>query len=225
MAKDRKNSDRDLIRGRMAEEDRFLDSMSPPSEVDEGKVRVGERIKAARTKAGLSLQDLADKTGFSSALLSQLENQVISPPLGAMIHIARALDCQVGHLVHDLPRSPYTIVRADEVKPVSRFASKEGVSYGYSYEALADISGGAFTPFLVTLEPEAAPRSLSTHDGQEFIYVLSGRVEVTLGRLTDVLKGGDSISYRSSVPHKLGCGGDKPALILAVLAGGEAENK
>ncbi|MBU0514722.1 MAG: XRE family transcriptional regulator, partial [Proteobacteria bacterium] len=170
-----------------------------------------------REKRGQTLGDLAEKTGFSTALLSQMENQVISPPLGAMIHLARALECSLGELVHDLSGEAFAIVRADERRPASRFASTSGVSYGYAYESLAEVGGGPFTPFLVTLEPGAAPRPPSTHDGQEFIYVLSGKVRVSLGGFTDLLKKGDSMAYRSSVPHRLACGDDKPAVILAVL--------
>jgi len=220
---DRDQTDRDLIRGRDAREDSFLDQMSGSAPVDPEKVRVGTRIKERRARQGLSLADLADKTGFSTAFLSQLENQLISPPLGAMIHLAEALQCQVSELIHDLTDAPYQIVRAEERRPASRFASKDGVSYGYGYESLADISGGVFIPLLVTLDPQAQPRPPATHDGQEFLYVLAGQVEITLGRETQVLRKGDSIAYLSRLPHRLVCRGDKPAVMLAVLAGRRSE--
>jgi quercetin dioxygenase-like cupin family protein/DNA-binding Xre family transcriptional regulator len=215
----RDRTDRDLIRGRDAKEDAFLDQMAGGAPVDPEKVQVGARIKARRTRLGMTLTDLADKTGFSTAFLSQLENQLISPPLGAMIHLAEALACQVGELIHDLTDAPYQIIRAEERRPASRYATKGGVSYGYSYESLADISGGVFIPLLVTLDPQAQPRPPATHDGQEFLYVLFGQVEITLGQQTQVLRKGDSIAYLSKIPHRLVCKGDKPAVMLAVLSG------
>ncbi len=223
MPADRETTDRDLIRGRDAREDSFLDQMAGGAPVDPEKVRVGARIKDRRARQGWSLTDLADRTGFSTAFLSQLENQLISPPLGAMIHLAQALGCQVSELIHDLSDAPYQVVRAEERRPASRYATKGGVSYGYAYESLADISGGAFTPLLVTLEPGARPRPPATHDGQEFLYILSGQVEITLGPDKHVLKKGDTIAYLSQTPHRLVCRGEKPAVMLAVLSGRHGE--
>jgi len=97
-----------------------------------GEIKVGERIKAIREESGLSLKGLADLTGFSTALLSQMENHLISPSLGTIIKIARALNLPLGHFFGRGSDQPYSIVRKDERKRVSRFASKDGVKYGYS---------------------------------------------------------------------------------------------
>lgn len=99
------------------------------------EVRVGERIKELRERKGLSLKEVADLTGFSTALLSQMENHLVSPSLGTIIKLARALSVRVGDFLGETEGEPFTIVRKDERKMVSRFASKEGVKYGYSYES------------------------------------------------------------------------------------------
>ncbi|MBW2602671.1 MAG: cupin domain-containing protein [Deltaproteobacteria bacterium] len=70
---------------------------------------------------------------------------------------------------------------------------------------------------MVTLVPSKAKKELSTHAGQEFIYVLQGAMEVILEDHTDVLNAGDSIYYDSTVPHLVRCHGDKETIILAVL--------
>jgi quercetin dioxygenase-like cupin family protein len=72
-------------------------------------------------------------------------------------------------------------------------------------------------PFLVSLDPSETEEERSTHDGQEFIYVLEGSMEVRLGEEIHVLKPGDSIYYDSTVPHLVKCHGDKRTNILAVL--------
>jgi len=183
------------------------------------ELRVGERIRELRENKGLSLQDMANRTGYSSALLSQVENHFISPPLGGLIKIAKALEVKVGTFFGDEPRESYAIVRKDERKHISRFASKEGVSYGYSYESLGfDKKDRQMEPFLVTLEPATVKsEKLSSHDGEEFIFVLEGEMEAILGDHKDVLHPGDCIYYDSTIPHKVQCHREVPTKILAVL--------
>ncbi len=194
-------------------------------EVEE--IKVGERIKAIREERGLSLKGLADLTGFSTALLSQMENHLVSPSLGTIITIARALELPLGHFFGRGSGQPYSIVRKNERKKVSRFASKEGVKYGYAYESLGyDKRNRRMEPFLVTLEPATVrPQTLSTHEGEEFIYVLEGDMEVILGSHTDLLHPGDSIYYDSTIPHRVQCHEDRETKILAVLYTAEKQPK
>lgn len=183
------------------------------------EMKVGERIRELRETKGLSLREMADLTGFSTALLSQMENHLISPSLGTLIKISRALEVHLGYFFGEGPGEPYTIVRKDERKRVSRFASKNGVKYGYSYESLGfDKKDRHMEPFLVTLEPATLKSTkTSTHEGEEFIFVLEGEMEVTLGNHTDILYPGDSIYYDSTIPHRVQCRKDKEAKIVAVL--------
>ena len=183
------------------------------------EIRVGEKVKTMREQKGLSLKDVADLTGFSTALLSQMENHLVSPSLGTIIKLASAFGVRVGDFLGETEGEPFTIVRKDERKKVSRFASKEGVKYGYSYESLGfDKKDRKMEPFIVTLEPATVKTSkTSVHEGEEFIFVLEGEMEVILGSHTDVLYPGDSIYYDSTIPHRVQCHQDKEARILAVL--------
>jgi transcriptional regulator with XRE-family HTH domain len=183
------------------------------------EVRVGERVKELRERKGLSLKEVADLTGFSTALLSQMENHLVSPSLGTIIKLARALSVKVGDFLGETEGEPFTIVRKDERKMVSRFASKEGVKYGYSYESLGfDKKDRHMEPFIVTLEPATVKAAkTSVHEGEEFIFVLEGEMEVILGNHTDILYPGDSIYYDSTIPHKVQCHQDKVTKILAVI--------
>jgi transcriptional regulator with XRE-family HTH domain len=183
------------------------------------EIRVGERIKSLRETRGLSLKEVADRTGFSTALLSQMENHLVSPSLGTIIKLAKAFGIQVGDFFGETRREPFTIVRKDERKRVSRFASKDGVAYGYSYESLGfDKKDRHMEPFIVTLEPATLKSSkTSTHDGEEFIFVLEGAMEVILGDHTDILYPGDAIYYDSNVSHRVQCHEGIITKILAVL--------
>lgn len=182
-------------------------------------IRVGERVKQVRDAAGLTLQELAERTGYSSALLNQVENHLVSPPLGALGKIAHALGVKIGDLWGEVGGEPYAIVRKDDRRQVSRFASKEGVAYGYTYESLGfGKKGRRMEPFLITLEPPTVQdRKPSVHEGEEFLFVLSGRMEVLLGGHSDVLEPGDSILYDAALPHRVSCHGGEPAQVLAVI--------
>jgi quercetin dioxygenase-like cupin family protein len=148
-----------------------------------------------------------------------MENHLVSPSLGTIIKLAKALGVRVGDFLGETEGEPFAIVRKDERKTVSRFASKEGVKYGYSYESLGlEKKNRHMEPFIVTLEPATVKTSkTSVHDGEEFIFVLEGEMEVILGNHTDILYPGDSIYYDSNIPHRVQCHQDRPTKILAVL--------
>jgi quercetin dioxygenase-like cupin family protein len=113
---------------------------------------------------------------------------------------------------------PFSIVRRGDRKVVSRYDAKRDKHYGYGYESLAPYKKDRhMEPFLVTLQPATTEEERSAHDGQEFIFVLSGRMEVRLGEEMHVLEPGDSIYYDSTVPHLVKCHGQETTKILAVL--------
>lgn len=188
-------------------------------------VEVGKRIREFREDAGITLQELAQRTGYSSALLSQFENHMVSPPLGALIKLSRALGVDVGDFFGEVADQNFILVRSDERETVSRVASREGVSLGYTYEALGfGLKGHHMEPFVVTLEPVAIrEKHLSVHEGEEFIYVLDGRMKIRLGDHTDILDPGDSIYFKCSTPHHVTCEGGEPAKILAVIYTGNTK--
>ncbi|MBF0552769.1 MAG: cupin domain-containing protein, partial [Deltaproteobacteria bacterium] len=151
-------------------------------------------------------------------VLEQIEENLISPPLGTLIKLGKALDMKMGYLISSGETKPFTIVRKNQGQSLSRLSSKKGKSYGYSYEMLAaDKNDRNMDPFLVTLEPTETLEELSSHDGQEFIFVLSGQMEVRLDDYVDVLNPGDSIYYDSTTPHLVRAQGGRKAYILAVL--------
>ncbi len=187
--------------------------------MDAQKVFVGERIKAVREANGVTLQELAEKSGYSAALLNQVENHLDSPPLGALAKIASALGVPISELWGERDTEPYSLVKKDEGREVSRFASKEGISYGYEYRSLGfGKKNRHIEPYIVTLEPPTVkPPAPSTHPGEEFIFVVSGEVEVYLDGHTDLLQPGDSIQYDATVPHRVRSHGKNRAEILAVI--------
>ena len=186
-------------------------------------IKVGEKIKDIREDKGLTLEDMASLTGLSSSEISQIENQMVSPSLGTLIKLARVLDVSLSHFFTEDTKEPFCLVRAEERHVVSRFASTEGVSYGYSYESLGYCKKDAkMEPFIVTLNPpDVLEVDPNCHTGEEFIFVLEGEVEVRLADHNDILRPGDSIYYDANIPHVVACLGDKEARILDVIWPGE----
>ena len=90
------------------------------------EVRVGEKVKVLREQKGFSLKELADLTGFSTALLSQMENHLVSPSLGTMIKLAKALGVKVGDFLGETEGEPFAIVRKDEGKQSLDLHQKKG---------------------------------------------------------------------------------------------------
>jgi transcriptional regulator with XRE-family HTH domain len=171
-----------------------------------------------REERGLTVADVCQRTGLTAKKLEQIETDALPPPLGVLIKIAKAMDMKLGRILSTGATKPYTIVRRDERQVIARFTSAKDDEYGYSYESLApDKKDRHMEPFMITLTPSSGKKELSTHAGQEFIYVLQGDMEVTLDDQTDILSTGDSIYYDSSVPHLVRCHGEKETVILAVL--------
>jgi transcriptional regulator with XRE-family HTH domain len=187
------------------------------------EVQVGDHIRKFREAKGITLQQLAEKTGFSSALISQIENRMVSPPLGSLVKIANAFDTSVSAFIGGKEERAFSIVRKEDRTTVSRVGLKEGGKSAYTYEALgAGKAGRKMEPFLVRLQP-LLDRNLvrNSHEGEEFLFVLSGKVEVFLDKYSDVLSEGDCIYYNSTIPHHVHSTEEREALILAVLYQGK----
>ncbi|MCJ7596668.1 MAG: XRE family transcriptional regulator [Desulfobacterales bacterium] len=200
------------------EEKAFIDSIGAETPKEDFIVKVGERVKSVREKRGLSLEDICQRTGLTMEVLSQIEEGEIAPPLGMVIKLAKALEMKMGYFISGDEERAYTIVRRGDRKVVSRYDSKKGKQYGYEFESLAPHKKDRhMEPFLVTLEPADTEEERSTHDGQEFIFVLKGKMEVRLGEEIHILDPGDAIYYDSVVPHLVKCHGTEVTKILAVL--------
>lgn len=179
---------------------------------------VGRRIRQFREGKGLSLEDLAQRTGLPQQMLSEVENETASPPLGVLVKLGKALDMRWGTLISGGGDRAYTVVRAADRQKMSRQASQKGTSYGYTYETLAPHkTNRSMEPFIVTLQPTAGEAAPSSHDGQEFVYVLDGVMEALVDDAVEILSPGDSIYYDSTAPHLLRPHGQHPVRILAVI--------
>ncbi len=185
-------------------------------EVKQPGILIGEKIRNIREAKGLSIDEVAKKTGFSKELLEDIESGKVSPPLGMIVKLSKALDTMVANLFTQLGEKNYCVIRVKEQKVIPRASS---TGYNYKYIPLASgLKEMNMEPFIVKLMPNNKEEK-SVHDGEEFIYVLDGQVKVIIGDKVEILNMGDTIYYLSSVPHFITTNTDKPALILAVIYG------
>ncbi|GAB6063698.1 helix-turn-helix domain-containing protein [Deferrisoma palaeochoriense] len=184
---------------------------------------IGAKIKRLRLERGKTLQDVADETGFSPALISQIENNNVSPPLATLSRIARVLGVSMGYFFRDEgPEVPYEVVRREERPVVSQVISRTGGKHGYIYQALTfHKRDKLMEPFLLHVDPATRQdESQYCHEGQEFLLVLEGETELLLEDERIVLREGDCVYFDSHLRHRLLARGDRPARVLAVLAKG-----
>jgi transcriptional regulator with XRE-family HTH domain len=178
---------------------------------------LGDRLRKAREKRGFTLQELSSRTGTNMNTLKRMEENEMIPPLGELVRLSKVLETRMSYFISSGVDEPMCLVRADQRKPVSRQSERGVEKYGYSYESLA--SGKAnrmMEPFIVTLVPTEASET-STHDGQEFLFVLEGQMMARVGDRTEFLGPGDAIYYDSNNPHYVRSVGGKKARILAII--------
>ncbi len=177
---------------------------------------VGDKIKKLREGKSLSLDELSKMTGFDVELLDQIEKKEVQPQLGTIIKLSKALDSAFSRVVSGVGNKLFSITRKTEQKAVSRSTSHRDKKQLYMYKSLApEVHGRHMEALIVKLEEKRTDEK-SVHEGEEFIYVLEGVVELSIGDELFDLEPGDSVYYLSTTPHLIS-GKSGQATILAVL--------
>jgi transcriptional regulator with XRE-family HTH domain len=181
---------------------------------------VGTRIKKIREEKDLDINDLAAKCGFSRALVSQIENNLISPPISTLLRIANALGMNISYLFHiEDEDEKTTVVRSNERLLSLRRQVSSNLRLGYTYETLAHKKlSKHMEPFLVTFEVKNKDKIVRfSHNGEEFAYVIEGSLEFSTDNETIVLETGDSIYFESDQLHGFRALGERPAKAVVVV--------
>lgn len=163
---------------------------------------IGERMAALRAQRRVTLERLAQATGFTKGYLSKIENSRKVPPIGSLARIASALDADISHFFQargEGSRDAVSVVHRKDRQPVVR----GGTAFGYDYASLAhNRRDKRMEPFLFTFPRRVDKAALFQHDGEEFMFILSGKVEFELDGERYILEEGDSIYFDASLPHK-----------------------
>ncbi len=185
-----------------------------------GTTSVGEKLIQIRESRNLSQAQLAERSELPEDLIKQIESGDFIPSLTPLIKIGRALGVRLGTFLDDVENLGPIVNRKGQLAKAVRFAGKSKASSGeLDFHALAqNKSGRHMEPFLIDILPATdKDYPLSTHEGEEFMYVLSGQIEIFYGKDRYQLEEGDSIYLDSIVPHHVHAFGDAAARILAVV--------
>ena len=171
-------------------------------------VPIGKKIKKARTSKKVSFDHVANETGFSVEYLKEVESGKSIPPVGALLQIARALEIESGSLL-----------RESESKLESRIKAQTKRTDNYAYTTLTPgAENKHLKAFRITIEAQKDHKGVGYHhEGEEFVYVLAGKVEVAVGEHVNKLVQGDSLHFNSGIQHKLKSVSEETAELLVVL--------
>jgi len=181
---------------------------------------LGVKIKGYREFKNISRTELSLMANLDEEQLKSIEEKGLVPSLGHLIKITRALGVRIGTFLDDQSQIGPVVMKSGNEKPVPSFSTKDGSAREHlNFFSLAqDKTGRHMEPFLVDIEPDhESDHKLSSHEGEEFIYVLSGNIEIHYGKQVYNIGQGDSIYYDSVIAHNVHAAGNEPAKILAVV--------
>ncbi|ALL14143.1 helix-turn-helix domain-containing protein [Caulobacter henricii] len=169
---------------------------------------IGARIKSRRKALGLTLQELAERSGLSKPFLSQAERDLTTPSLMSMLALAKGLQVEVSYFM-EIPQAQDMVRRADNP---AQIAVASPVTY---YDLSSALPDRKLDAVLMRIPPgHCFP--VDTRNGEHFRYVLQGELHARAGDIQTVLKAGDSMHFDARAPHTVENRSDQEALLLYV---------
>ncbi|GAB6933303.1 cupin domain-containing protein [Calditerricola satsumensis] len=172
---------------------------------------ISRKIRELRQSKNMTLKELSERTGLSIGFLSQVERGSSSLAITSLQKIAEALEVPIVTFFQT-EENPNYVVRVGERKPFRI----EGSPANY-VRLSGRFAGRALEPLLVELAPRQAQETPFSHPGEEFYFVLEGRITLVVDDTPYELSAGDSIHFPSTIPHAWRNDSDQPARVLCVL--------
>jgi transcriptional regulator with XRE-family HTH domain len=168
---------------------------------------IADSVRAARTRCGFTLDQLAERTGLSKAYLSRLESGERQPSIATLLVLSRALEAPISQLLGERRTgAPIAFFGDDqpgrEVNGLT-VSTQSGFAGSEALEALR-----------IVLSPDRTPPAMARHRGEEWLYVLTGRLRLEYGNELHLLEPGTSAHFDAEVPHRLGSDGSRVELLL-----------
>ncbi len=170
----------------------------------------GEKIKKLRESHEWTLEDLAQKTDQSPDFIQQVEKNEVVPSVGFLLKLSNALDVDPGTFLREEEKA------AIQDKRAQAFIKR---TKNYAYQTLTPgAENQHLRGFMITIEPRQAHKPVAyKHEGEEFVYVMEGSLELTLDNKVHLLKVNESMHYNSEIPHKLKNLGSEITRCLVIL--------
>src|SRR6266851_1977145 len=172
---------------------------------------LGARLRSLRNQNGWTLEQLSLRTELSEPFLSRLESGRRQPSLAALLTLARAYSMPLAALLGDAPAaaSPRVVTRAG--------SSSAHYANGLQYRVVSgNAPKGNLHAVQVTIPPTREHQDFYRHDGEEWLYVLSGRLRLIFEDREHLLKPGDSAHFEARTPHRLAATGPHGAEAVIV---------
>ena len=179
---------------------------------------VGERVQKLREAQGLSQKEVCKLAGLELSQLQAYEEGTAVPSVGVVINLSRILGSKFEGLLHGggTVSESLTICRSGK-----SYGGQQGnTEQGYAYGTLTrpGTVGHVMEPFMLSFDPKAPQGPPIAHDGQEFVFVVEGAIELFYDGNNYRLEKGDSAYLNASLSHRFHGLGDSPAQILAVVS-------
>lgn len=175
--------------------------------------KLGMRVRKYRETLGLTQEQLATNSGLDVGYIADVEEGLVYPPVGYIIKLSRALGQRVGTFMDDQFQPDPIVVRKSEREEET---STKAASNQYHYFPLGKgKTDRHMEPMFIRIMPDEAHET-SSHEGEEFMVVVSGKVLIRYGKEETVIEEGDSVYFNAVVPHYVGAV-DGPAEIYAVI--------
>jgi quercetin dioxygenase-like cupin family protein len=170
----------------------------------------GMMVFKLREDHGWSVEDLAEATGQTPEFIERVEHEEFSPPVSFLLRLAKALNIDSSTF---LRKEEKDIIRGQRSTAFTKRTQN------YSYQTLTPgAENDHLRAFMVTIESRQTHKPVEyKHEGEEFIYVMEGELELTLGGTQHHLKTGESIHFNSDIPHKLKSLSDRDTRCLVTL--------
>jgi transcriptional regulator with XRE-family HTH domain len=182
-------------------------------------INAGEKIKGFRELKNITREELSERSGLSIEQIIEIEENENLPSLAPLIKIARVMGVRLGTFLDDNDNlGPVVSRRTEQTESISFSNNATESRKHMEYYSLSKAkSGRHIEPFRIDILASDAEFMLSSHEGEEFIYVLEGTVEINYGKDLYLLEAGDSIYYDSIVAHHVHALPNTTAKILAVV--------
>ena len=175
--------------------------------------KLGNRVRKYRENLELTREQLAVNSGLEASYIADVEEGRVYPPVGTIVKLSRALGQRVGTFMDDqFQPDPIVVRRADRMEENSAKAADGHYHYFPLGKGKTDRH---MEPMFIRITPDDIQKT-SSHEGEEFIVVVSGKIIVKYGKEERILDVGDSAYFNAVVPHYVGAI-DGPAEIYAVI--------
>lgn len=177
---------------------------------------LGERIKEIRNQKKMTIKALAEQVGVTSSYISQVERSLVEPSLSSLRRIAKALNVPLFYFVADDSKQ-FMVIRSDKRKRLE--LPDSFMDYHFlSPFTLHNNSTPSMVSIYFKMKPAENAEESFVHDSEEFIFILKGKLKLSVGRDEYILDPGDTAFIERNVPHKFSPGGQEPVEGISVLS-------